>query len=61
MQGATELAVLAIAFLGLQAWWLSKLFLRRPRQPRPLGFKEPMKADSMRDARNSLEKIFGDS
>jgi hypothetical protein len=26
MQGATELVLLGIAFLGLQAWWLSRVF-----------------------------------
>ena len=32
MQGAFELVLLGIAFLGLQAWWLSKVFLNRSRQ-----------------------------
>ena len=34
MQGAVALALLGIAFLGLQLWWLSTVFLNRPRQPR---------------------------
>ena len=59
MQGATELALLGIAFAGLQIWWLSKVFLNRPRQPRPLG--KPMRANSLQSERNALQKIFDKS
>jgi|TARA_B100001142_G_C14039506_1_gene541492 hypothetical protein len=59
MQGAFELGLMAILFLGLQAWWLSKVFLNRPRQPRQLG--KPMRANSLQNERNVLEKIFGKS
>ena len=30
MQGATELALLTLAFVGLQLWWLSKVFFESP-------------------------------
>ena len=56
MQGAFELGLLAIAFLGLQVWWLSKVFLNRPRQPKPMG--KPMRANSLQSERNTLQKIF---
>ena len=59
MQGATELALLALAFVALQIWWLSKVFLNRPRQPRRLG--KPMRANSLQKERNALEKLFGKS
>lgn len=59
MQGATELALLALAFVGLQIWWLSKVFLNRPRQPRPLG--KPMRANSLQTKRTALQKIFEQS
>mgnify|MGYP004177634955 FL=1 len=59
MQGATELALLALAFVGLQAWWLSKVFLNRPRQPRQLG--KPMRANSLQNERSNLQKIFDQS
>ena len=59
MQGTTELALLGIAFAGLQIWWLSKVFLNRPRQPRPLG--KPMRANSLQSERNALQKIFDKS
>ena len=45
MQGATELVLLGLAFLGLQVWWLSKVVLARPRQPRALG--KPTRANSL--------------
>ena len=61
MQGAFELGLLALLFLGLQVWWLSKVFLNRPRQPRPMGASEPMRANSLQSKRNALEKIFGQS
>jgi hypothetical protein len=61
MQGAFELGLLAILFLGLQIWWLSKVLLNRPRQTRPMGTSEPMQADSLQNDRNILEKIFGKS
>ena len=56
MQGAFELGLVAVLFLGLQAWWLSKVFLNRPRQPRRMG--KPMRANSLQNDRNALEKIF---
>ena len=59
MQGAFELGLVAILFLGLQAWWLSKVFLNRPQQPRQLA--KPMRANSLQNERNVLEKIFGKS
>jgi len=59
MQGVTELVLLAIAFLGLQVWWLSKVFLNRPRQPRPLG--KPMRANSLQAEKTALQKIFDQS
>ena len=59
MQGAFELGLVAILFVGLQVWWLSKVFLNRPRQPRPMG--KPMRANSLQNERNALEKLFGKS
>jgi len=59
MQGATELALLALAFGGIQVWWLSKVFLNRPRQPRPLG--KPLRANSLQNERSKLQKIFDQS
>ncbi|MCB4395369.1 hypothetical protein FZZ91_06720 [Synechococcus sp. HB1133] len=59
MQGATELALITIAFVGLQIWWLSKVFLHRPRQPRPLG--KPMRANSLQNEKSILQKIFDQS
>ncbi|WP_232193017.1 hypothetical protein [Synechococcus sp. BL107] len=50
---------MAILFVGLQVWWLSKVFLNRPRQPRPMG--KPMRANSLQNKRNALEKLFGKS
>ena len=59
MQGAFELGLVAILFVGLQIWWLSKVFLNRPRQPRPIG--KQMRANSLQNERNALEKLFGKS
>ena len=56
MQGATELLLLALAFVGLQIWWVSTVVLNRPRRPRPLG--KPMKANSLQKERTNLQKIF---
>ena len=61
MQSAFELGLLAILFLGLQVWWLSTVFLNRPRQPRPIGSSKPTRANSLQNERNALEKIFGQS
>ena len=36
MQGAWELGLVALLFLNLQVWWLSKVFLNRSRQPKPI-------------------------
>ena len=30
MQGTLELGLVALLFLSLQVWWLSKVFLNRP-------------------------------
>ena len=49
MQGAFELGLVAVLFLGLQVWWLSKVFLNRPRQPKPLG--KPMRANTLQGER----------
>jgi hypothetical protein len=59
MQGAFELGLVVILFVGLQVWWLSKVFLNRPRQPRPIG--KQMRANSLQNERNALEKLFGKS
>jgi len=59
MQGAFELGLVAILFLSLQAWWLSKVLLNRPRQPKPMG--KPMRANSLQGKRNALQKIFDQS
>ena len=59
MQGAFELGLVAVLFVGLQVWWLSKVFLNRPRQPRPMG--KPMRANSRQNERNALEKLFRQS
>tara|TARA_A100001015_G_scaffold228865_2_gene258668 strand:- start:2546 stop:2725 length:180 start_codon:yes stop_codon:yes gene_type:complete len=56
MQGAFELGLVAVLFLGLQLWWLSKVFLNRPRQPNPLG--KPMRANTLQGERNALQKLF---
>jgi hypothetical protein len=59
MQGAFALGLVAFLFLGLQAWWLSKVFLNRPRQPRPMDDLKPRGANSLQNERHVLEKIFG--
>ena len=59
MQGAIELTLLAITFLGLQVWWLSKVVLNRPRQPRPMG--QPARAKSLQGQRRLLQRIFDQS
>ena len=59
MQGAFELGLVVILFLGLQVWWLSKVLLNRPRQPKPMG--KPMRANSLQGKRNALQKIFDQS
>ena len=59
MQGTTELALLAIAFIGLQIWWLSKVFWNRPRQPKPMG--KPMRANTLHNKKSMLQKIFDQS
>ena len=60
MQGAFELVLLGIAFLGLQAWWLSKVFLNRSRQPRAIG-KPPMRTYTLQSQRNALQRQFDQS
>ena len=59
MQGALELGLLAVGFVGLQIWWLSKVFLNRPPQPRPMG--KPMRANSLQNQRTMLQKMFDQS
>ncbi len=59
MQGAFELGLVAILFLGLQVWWLSKVFLNRTREPKPMG--KPMRANSLQGKRNALQRIFDQS
>ena len=59
MQGAFELGLVAILFLGLQVWWLSKVLLNRPRQPKRMG--NPMQGNSLQGKRNALQKIFDQS
>ena len=59
MQGAFELGLVAILFLGLQVWWLSKVFLNRSREPKPMG--KPMRANSLQGKRNALQRIFDQS
>ena len=61
MQGSLELGLLGLLFIGLQVWWLSKVFLNRPRQPRPMGASKPIRANSLQNKRDALEKIFGQS
>ncbi|EHA64278.1 hypothetical protein [Synechococcus sp. WH 8016] len=61
MQGAIALGLVAVLFLGLQVWWLSKVFLNRPRQPRPMGALKSRGANSLQNERHALEKIFGKS
>ena len=56
MQGAFELGLVAVLFLGLQAWWLSKVFLNRPRLPKPIG--KPMRANTLKGERNALQRMF---
>ena len=50
---------MAVLFLGLQAWWLGKVFLNRPRQPKPVG--KPMRANTLQDKRNALQRMFDQS
>ena len=59
MQGAFELGLVTILFLGLQVWWLSKVLLNRPRQPKRMG--NPMQTNSLQGKRNALQKIFDQS
>ena len=59
MQGLTELVLLGAVFFALQLWWLSKVFLFRPRRPRTLG--KPMRANSLQEEKNALQKIFDKS
>ena len=59
MQGAFELALVAVLFLGLQLWWLSKLVLNRPRQPKPLGKQK--RAITLQVERNALKRLFDKS
>ena len=59
MQGAFELGLVALLFLGLQVWWLSKVFLNRPRQPKPIG--KPMRANTLQGKRNALQRLFDQS
>ena len=56
MQGAFKLGLVAVLFLGLQVWWLSNVFLYRPRQPKPIG--KPMRANTLKGERNALQRMF---
>ena len=53
MQRAFELGLVAVLFLGLNAWWLSTVLLKSQRHPRPLG--KPMRAHSLQGERNALQ------
>ena len=59
MQGAWELGLVALLFLSLQVWWLSKVFLNLPRQPKPIG--KQMRANTLQGKRNSLQRLFDQS
>ena len=59
MQRAFELGLVAVLFLGLNAWWLSTVLLKSQRHPRPLG--KPMRAHSLQGERNALQKLFDPS
>ena len=59
MQGFTELLLLGVIFFALQFWWLSRVFLFRPRQPRKLG--NPKRANSLQKEKIALQKIFDQS
>ena len=59
MQGAFELGLLAVLFLALQAWWLSRVFLNRHRQPKPVG--KPMQANTLQSERDALQRMFDKS
>ena len=59
MQGAFELVLVAVLFLSLQVWWLSKVFLNRPRQPKPLG--KPMQANTLQGELNAMRRMFDQS
>ena len=59
MQGGIELALLGVAFLGLQIWWLSKVFLNRPRQPKIMG--KSMGHNSLKDQQATLQRLFDQS
>lgn len=56
MQGAVALALLGIAFLALQFWWLSTLFLNRPRQPRSIG--KPTERKTLQEQQTALQRLF---
>ena len=44
MQGALELGLIAILFIGLQVWWVSKVLLNRPRQPTHMDSSKPSRS-----------------
>ena len=56
MQGATELALIIIIFLGLQIWWMSKVLLVRSRRPKALGQSKP--STTLEQERRILKKIY---
>ena len=56
MQGAVALALLGMAFLGLQLWWLSTVFLNRPRQPRSIG--NPTESKTLQEQQTALQRLF---
>ena len=59
MQGTLELALFGLAFVALQLWWLSRVLLGRPRQPKLMGKSTDM-LKTLRDERKLLERIFSD-
>ncbi len=58
MQGALALGLVAVLFFGLQIWWVSKVLLNRPRQPKAMGASKPPEPNALRNERNALERIF---
>ena len=58
MQGASELIVIALIFFGLQAWWLSKVFLFRPKRKSPPSLSQQMRANSLAHKKNKFEKML---
>ena len=49
------MGLLALLFLALQAWWLSRVVLNRPRQPQPMS--KPILTNMPQGERNALQQI----